>query len=242
MPHLPWLDHYHRELERRGVPRSFRKRFLEELQDHLIDLTEEITMAENMPHDQLSRAVAGRLGAPEHVAEATAAEYSRSRFAARHPFLVFGLMPLPAILCMLIMLVFGCGLLSDRLYIMSEAVSLPYLNSLASLYALLCRLLPFAIAAVIFTRTYVRSRVSKRWYVTAAAQVLVFAALFHCRIIIGDAPGQLEMLAMKMKIGVGLPLSLKVLLIAVLQVAVPLAIGTMMISVARRQRSDMLSC
>ena len=83
MPPLPWLEHYRRELERRGVPLSFQKRFLEELQDHLIDLTEEIVMSENIPHDKLSKTITDRLGAPEHVATATAAEYARGEFAAK---------------------------------------------------------------------------------------------------------------------------------------------------------------
>jgi hypothetical protein len=238
VPPLPWLERYRRELERRGVPLSFQKRFMEELQDHLIDLTEEITMSENIPPDTLSRTITDRLGAPEHVATATAAEYARGRFAARHPFVMFGVMPLPVTLFLVVMLGIPFMLLFDIFGIPGEVIPRSVLVALAYTMMWLCRIVPFATAAALFSRAYAQSKVSEWWFVAAAAQVLAFAGLFDCRVFLSDLPGESAL-----RIGVygKWPPSFENLAMHGIQVAVAVAIGMVMIRTAGQRRSSVVN-
>lgn len=241
MPPLPWLEHYRRELERRGVPLSFQKRFLEELQDHLIDLTEEIAMSENIPHDKLSKTITDRLGAPEHVATATAAEYAQGRFAARHPFLMFGLMPLPAILCLFVMLGISFWLPGQCFSFLDEGTLRSVQVAFAYTFMWLCRIVPFATAAALFTRAYVHSRASEWWFVSAAAQVLAFAGLFDCRIHYSDVPGESSLMIGFLDLSGMRPPSLDVLAMHGIQVAVALVIGMVVIRTAGQRRSSVVT-
>lgn len=234
MPPLQWLERYRRELERRGVPLSFQKRFMEELQDHLFDLTEEITMPENIPPDTLSRTITDRLGAPEHVATATAAEYARGRFAARHPFVMFGVMPLPVTLLLVVMLGIPFMLLFDVFGIAVEVIPRSVLVALAYTFMWLCRVVPCATAAAVFSRAYVHSKVSAWWFVAAAAQLLAFASLFDCRVCFSDLPGESSL-----RLGVygKWPPSFTLLSMQGIQVAVVLMIGIVVIRTAGQRRS-----
>ena len=241
MPPLLWLEHYRRELERRGVPPSFQERFLEEVQDHLIDLTEEIAMPENIPHDTLAKTITDRLGAPEHVATATAAEYVRGRFAARHPFLMYGVMPVPATLCLFVMLGISSWLLGECLGITNEGIPRSVHVAVAYTFMWLCRIVPFATAAALFTRAYLHSRVSEWWFMAAAAQVLSFAGLFDCRIQYSDVPGKSSLMIGFPVLSGMWPPSLDVLATHGIQVAVALTIGSMMIRMAGQRRSSVVT-
>src|SRR5438067_11802938 len=90
MDRRQWRERLEAELARRGVPARFRRRLLEELRDHFDDLTEEGT-------DMTEDAQAARLGRPEDVAAAAADQYRRATWVARHPLVVFGLLPVPAL-------------------------------------------------------------------------------------------------------------------------------------------------
>lgn len=199
-------------------------------------------MSENIPHETLSRTITDRLGAPENVATATAAEYARGRFAARHPFLMFGVMPLPAMLCMFVVLGVGFWILGECLGLMDEAVPRSVHIAFAYTFVWLCRIIPFATVAAFFTRAYVYSRVSEWWIAAAASQVILIAGLFDCRIHYSDVPGRSSLFVGFPALSGLWPPSLNVLLMHILQVAVPLGIGIVMIRKARRRRSLLLSC
>jgi hypothetical protein len=215
---------------------------MKDLQEHLVDLTEEIAMSETIPSDTRSRTITDRPGAPEHVATATAAEHARGRFAARHPFLMFGVMPLPATLGLFVVLGVGFWLLGECLNLMDEAVPRSVDVAFAHTFVWFCRIIPFATVAAFLTRAYVSSRVSEWWMAAAAGQVLLVAGLFDCRIHSSDVPGQSSLFVGFPALSGPWPPSLHVLLMHMLQVAVPLAIGIVMIRKARRRRSLLLGC
>ena len=84
-----WLDEVRNELQTRRLPRRYVTRLLRELSDHVTDGWEK-TMNKDVrvfagPHDQL--------GSPGQIADTAEKEFQSRRFAARHPWLTFGLLP-----------------------------------------------------------------------------------------------------------------------------------------------------
>jgi len=107
---------------------------------------------------------------------------------------VFGLLPLPATVLIVAATVLLLGL---TVYIIGGAVAgsvdnLPRSALVVLTYALAwaVRLLPFAVSARLFTRVYLRSRVNRWWFITAAAQVLLVAGSTVSLINYSDEPGQ----------------------------------------------------
>jgi hypothetical protein len=97
MDNQPWLDRVRQQLVRQALPRSYVRRFLEELTDHLDDLKEE-----NMEADPISR-----LGEPEKVADNAAVACRQHIFLGRHcwaRFLVLGLCNILLILVLMFLL------------------------------------------------------------------------------------------------------------------------------------------
>src|SRR4051812_27817540 len=85
-----WLSRFRIELARHRLPPPYVERLAQELSDHIHDFMEDrmSTDAKDLP--RLGR----HLGPPSRVATEAAAEYRRGRFAARHPVLMFILMPI----------------------------------------------------------------------------------------------------------------------------------------------------
>lgn len=199
-------------------------------------------MAESMPPARFSKSIADRPGASERLAPAAFEESAGGGFAARHPLLLFGLMPLPVTLCLFVMLGFGFWLAGECLGFKGEAVSRSVHVALAYSFVWLCRIIPFATAAALFTRAYVSSKVSHWWFVAAAAQVLLVAGLFDCRINYSDAPGKSSLFVGFPALSGMWPPSPHVLLMHVLQVAVPIGISFVIVRTARQRQSSLINC
>jgi hypothetical protein len=109
--------------------------------------------------------MATRLGEPAALAAAAAEEYRRARWASQRPQVAFGLLPLPATLLVFAATVLLLGLAA---YCVGWAVAgdvddlpRPALVALAFALAWVVRFVPFAVLAALFTRLYLRSRVSR---------------------------------------------------------------------------------
>ena len=191
MPHRRWDERLDDELARRGVPVRFRRRLLAELRDHAEDLREEegLTMTDDLLDE--------RLGRPAELAARAAGDYRRSTWVARHPFWVFALLPLPAALAVSVaaLLLGFLGLLGVQPVVWLFAYpsgELPRWAVVGATYGLVwfVGIVPPVLLAAFFSRLYVRHSVSLRWFVTAAAQVLLFVgsllSIFHQ----SDQPGQ----------------------------------------------------
>jgi hypothetical protein len=241
MSHRQWAERVGDELVRRGVPARFRRRLLAELRDHADDLKDEedLTMTDEVLNE--------RLGAPAALAAGAAEEYRRARWTSRHPLVVFGLLPLPATLLVFAATVFALAL---AVYVVGWVTAgdvsdlpRPALVVLTSAMAWAVRFLPFGVLALLFTRLYVRSRVSRWWLVTAAAQVLVVAGSTISMINYRDEPGQSQyILGFALAPSPGgdgwtLPFLSLVGWSQVMQVIVPVAVGTFMYRAAHRRRA-----
>jgi len=166
------------------------------------------------------------------------AEPARPRFASRHPLLAFCVLPLPVTLLVLAATGLVCALppaYADAVFV--QQVPQPVVAALVSMMAWSMRVVPFAVAAVLFTRAYVRSGASAWWFVAAAAQILLAAALFDRQIRSSTEPGQSSItMGFTLFRGDRVPL-IQVLALHLLQVAVPVAVGTMMLQAARRRQA-----
>src|SRR5882672_2136870 len=102
MPDQGWLEALRGDLARRGLPAGYVNRFLQALEDHIEDVSQE--REESMRTDaEVAESVSAleeRLGGREKLADQAAAEYRRANFAGRHPVWTFVVAPVPAlILC-----------------------------------------------------------------------------------------------------------------------------------------------
>mgnify|MGYP001032843337 CR=1 FL=1 len=237
MPHRRWPDRLEDELARRGVPARFRRRLLTELRDHADDLTngEGVTMTD----DQIEV----RLGRPAELAAHAAEEYRRARWASRHPLLVFGLLPLPAtvlvfVATMLVLWLPAAGLClafgGEDQVPRPAAAAFVYGASGSLQFA------PFALVAVLFTRVYLRGRVSRWWFAVAAAQVLLVAGSFMSSFHYSDESTWTVGFAwfpVPLEDGWAMPALNLIGWVQVVQVLVPVAVGVLMVRAARRRQA-----
>jgi hypothetical protein len=238
MQHRLWAELVDDELARRGVPARYRRRLLAELRDHADDLTdgEGMTM-------QTEDVLSSRLGDPVTLAARAAEEYRRARWASRHPLLVFGVLPLPATLLVFTATVLLFGLALEWL-VAGDVDRLPRPAVVALAYSVAwgVRFVPFMLLAVLFTRLYLRSRVSRWWFATAAAQILVVAGSLISSISYSNEPGQSSWILVFAWIpvplgdGWALPFLNFVGWMQAIQVAVPVAVGALVIRAARRRQ------
>ena len=182
-----WLERVESELAGRGLPAGVRARLLAELRDHLEDLTEGGGMD-----------VERRMGDPADVAAAV----GHRGWARRHPILVFGLAPVPAVLlaaaCYMLALA-GLG------YAIGEADGAPpegVMRSGADALLYGVAFVPFVGVAAALGWLAVRSGAGGRWAVAALAQVVILAGLVSVQNTRSDLPGQSRFM-----IGVGVPLT-----------------------------------
>lgn len=242
MLHLPWTEQVEVELSRRGVPARYRRRLLAELRDHAEDLKEEGMM----PTEDVLNA---RLGDPEILAAQAAEEYRRSRWISRHPLLVFGLLPLPVTLLVVIATLVLIGLVAYGIgwLVAGDAVELPRPAVVALAYSAAwgVRFVPFVFLVVLLSRLYLRSQVSRWWLATAAAQVLVVAGSLVSSIRYSSEPGQsawiLGFAWMPVPHGDAWALPFLNLLgwMQALQIAVPLAVGALVFHASDRRQVDL---
>jgi hypothetical protein len=240
MPHRNWDKRMDDELARRGVPARFRRRLLAELRDHADDLTdgEGLTMTD----DELN----ARLGEPAALATQAAEEYRRARWTSRHPLLVFGLLPLPATLLVFAATVLLFGLTASILgwVLVGDVDNLPRPMLVAFAYAVAwgVRFVPFVVLAVLFTRLYLRSRVSRWWFAAAAIQILLVAGSMISLINYSDEPGKSQWMIgfawAPMPVGDGwtLPFLNAVGWMQAVQLVVPVAVGALVFRAARRKQ------
>lgn len=183
-----------------------------------------------------------RLGDPEILAAQASEEYRRSRWASRHPLLVFGLLPLPITLVVVIATLVLFGLVAYGIDWLVDDLPRPAVVALAYSAAWGVRFLPFVLLVVLFSQLYLRSQVSRWWLATAAAQVLVVAGSLVSSIQYNSEPGQsawiLVFAWMPVPLGDGwaLPFLNSVGWMQALQIAVPLAVGALVLHASHRRQ------
>ena len=225
-----WQEQLRQELHR-SVPSAWRERLLEELTDHLSDLKEEAGM-ETFAHE-------ARLGSPQEIAAAAAAEYRQLGFFARRPLLTYLVGPLVVVPVTAFAVVFlGCfvfGMALEALFwlmgveppLESSAV---VANAQVQFLAFGFRFLPFAPLAWFFCR--LAHRHGRGWTsaMLACGVIAVYALLFTVTLTAETAEQQGMLM-------IGLSLPFPTHWFNYLQAAAPLAVGfSFLWSAARAKR------
>ncbi|MDB5311731.1 MAG: hypothetical protein JWO38_5933 [Gemmataceae bacterium] len=191
-----WLERVAGELAGRGLPAGVRAHLLEELQDHLDDLTEGST---NMAADG---EVTQRMGVPDVLAATAVAEYRRAVWVRRHPFLVFGVAPVPAVilgLAVYLLAFAGVGYALDTAGFEDPIHESGFEQVAATLWYSI-GFVPFLALAAGYGWLAVRSQVAWGWLAASVVQVAVLAWLARTEIRLSDVPGQSQVL-----LGIGFP-------------------------------------
>ena len=172
-----WLNDVAQALRRQKLPRSYIRRFTEELADHFDDYYH-IHSQERIGMDAETHAT--RLGAPDEIARCAAHELRRRTYAGRHPFVTFVAAPLPIAvillvgLCVPLLLVLGA--IPDDY---GGAERLPAWTEFL-VQAIVCAMqfAPFLAGAILFCHLAKRAVCGARWSFVACALVALLAGSF----------------------------------------------------------------
>ncbi len=195
-----WLEQMANELAERGVPAGVRARLMEELRDHLDDLTEGGVNVDTEAD------VSRLMGTPEGLAGASAGAVRPVTWVRRHPLIVFGLAPVPVAFL-------GVAVYLLAAWAVGAAVAAGYdceiseipkgvLIPVATVFAYSIGFVPFLALAVAFGRLGVRCRARARWLAAAVAQVALLAGTATTELHRSDLPG-----ASQLVVALGLPLT-----------------------------------
>jgi hypothetical protein len=173
-----WLSRFKVELARHRLPPLYVERLAQELSDHIHDFMEDRMSTDAKDLSRLSR----HLGAPSRVATEAAAEYRRGRFAARHPVLMFILMPilsLPILWAAFVIAILMCakflGIESGQST--STGVIANWANEVLPFLVIGLLLVPSALCAALYCRLADRAALSWKWSLTACTLIAVLGGL-----------------------------------------------------------------
>lgn len=202
------FDSLRADLIRRGLPRSYVRRVVEELEDHRQDIRAE---ASSTPAE-------ARLGNLAELAAQIVSEYRARRFVGRHPLLAFLIAPIPLVAStwLAMALAFGFG---SSLLLPQEPGNWSKVNLYAASIYYALRFIPFAIVALVLCRSAYQSA-QGRWSLVACALVAGLAGTLvaDVRFHVGPHDGSLTFGPLFLTPGMTIGRQLA-------QMAAPLAIG-----------------
>ncbi len=222
-----WLDEMECQLRISGVSATYQTRLLEELRDHIEDLSCEERMHAMSAEAVKSQYLDTRLGPPQEIAEAAKASIRQTQFALRHPIVTFVVLPIPVLVLMWVayalLLIVSLNLFQsykDVGWVVTAASGL--IHGLAYVPAVALTLLIAWIAS--------RSRARWGWWIAASVIVACVSGLMIVTFAMPTTPG-----TGRLAIGLGFPPDLS----RWPQIAIPLvaAIGSFALIRRRRQRA-----
>jgi uncharacterized membrane protein len=167
-----WLNEVARALRRQRLPRSYIRRFTDELADHFDDLYKEKIGMDADAHT-------ARLGAPEEIARRAARELQGRTYAGRHPIVTFIAAPVPTAALLLVGL---CVPFLLILTIVPDDYAPGYFPAWAGVVmqtvVWAMRFVPFVVGAILFCHLAKRALCGARWSLIACGLVAMLAGLF----------------------------------------------------------------
>jgi hypothetical protein len=171
-----WLNEVAQALRRQRLPRSYIRRFTDELADHFEDFCA-THYQERIGMD--AEAHIARLGAPDELARRAAFELRRRTYAGRHPFVTFVAAPLPTAVLLLI------GLCIPFVLVLT-AIPDEYAPGHFPVWAAVVlqavvwgmQYLPFIAGAIVFCHLAKRAFCGARWSFVACGLVGLLAGAF----------------------------------------------------------------
>ncbi|MBI2823457.1 MAG: hypothetical protein HYX69_02060 [Planctomycetia bacterium] len=219
MDSQPWLNRVRNELRKARLPAAYAERLVEELSDHVTDLSEEQMSMEARE----SPSVVERLGPPVEVAQAAAKQYRRRTFCGRHPIVMFVVLPIlimPLAWFALVMAIVGVRELSEFLDL-GRLSSQQFTPTLVGAVRLLCTaavVAPAAIVAVVLCRLASKASVRWHWPLLACAILGAIVGSTQIKVFMSPVEGQSQLT-------LGMGVSSKTLFIEPWHFALPVAIG-----------------
>ena len=217
-----WLERLENGLAGQGLPARVNARLMDELRDHLDDLVR--------GGADMAIGTECLMGCPEELAVGAAEDYRRTSWVRRHRVLVFGLAPIPLVvlgLALYILAFTSVGYAVDALTQNKGGLrSIPrnILEPVGMGLTFSIRFVPFLILAAIYGWLGVRYRISGWWLAVAVVEVAALAGAATSQLIIGDLPGEGQLM-----VGLASPVAGWS---QAIQLALPLAIGGVFLRVA----------
>lgn len=223
MPNHPWLEALSGDLARRGLPPYYVARFIQELDEHIEDLSRE---EEAMSTEVMEE----RLGSREELAAEAVAHFRHVRFSGRHPILMFLLAPVPALLlCWVLYFVlpvlaceYAPRLLGYDPFATPAAEWSPGIVAFVQSIRYASAYLPPAVAVLLWCWLARRSGRGWRWGLVSCLLIALVASLYTIRLELPTATARGSLM-----IGFGFPPFVwrQAAPFAVPQFAVPLLLG-----------------
>lgn len=220
-----WLDEVRNELHTRRLPRRDVTRLLRELSDHVTDGLEN-TMNTDV---RVFPAPHHHLGSPRQVADTAEKEFQSRRFAARFPWMTFGLLPLltfPFVAAAtfaapgwFIVTILDSLELAEPFAVAEDSDLSTWLPGITKSYAAGTIILAAALVVWVTARLARRAAVSARWPLASAVLVALLAGS-----IWSDATPKTRDKQGMLMVGIGYPLRAWTLFQSV-QLVAPLALG-----------------
>ena len=224
-----WRHRLLSEMRAHKVPRSYVRRLLGELEDHIVDL-QEARMSQCMEaedHIDFSET----LGSPERLAEQAAAVCAYPTWPGRHPRLAFLVGP-PVLFLLAVaaftLLIIGVASLVEG----QTADSMPALTQICQWVAWAIVFVPAVVASLLFCRTVNASGRKRHWALAACSLI----ALFGGCLMVSCVPPQSVPGTGRLTIGFGIDSTWRIG-----QAIAPLMIGAAFMAIgtiSRQQRGN----
>jgi hypothetical protein len=186
MASSPWLDKVQKRLAGQALPAAYIRRFMDELSDHLQDLTEE-----NMSTEANA---SSRLGEPQEVARAAVAAYRRRSFLGRHPaaaFLVFAVSPVVLLFVGIVAVLWVVGMATGCLCPAFLDGAPKWLGwALPDALRISTLIIPSILAGVLYCRLARRLGLGMKWGLVSCVMLAALAATFQYGVRLSDVPGK----------------------------------------------------
>ena len=198
MDYRPQREALRAELQKRGLPRAYIKRLLEELDDHFSDLADDLISSERnrdmsaarMPDFRVND-LDERMGSPTELAIFAAEQYRARSFFGRHPIFTFLVAPLPLLVVMWFAFCFSiigvCYGLSGVVYVLEHVFGStlsyapedhPWVETMVMVtVSWILIVLPPLTTAWWLSRTAARNALNWRWPVVGCSLVALIAAV-----------------------------------------------------------------
>ncbi len=226
-----WLDEVARQLHGSGTSVAYQRRLLDELRDHLDDLScderNHAMSAETMGTEML----ATRVGEPKEIAAAAELNVARAKFARRHPIVTYLLLPLPALLALWAAYAFG---LVGVLKLLQSYKNTDWAATSANIVVHSLAYVPAIALVLIIAWVALRSQTRTAWWLAASTLVAVLSGLMMVNFRMPTTPG-----TGMLQIGVGFPPDLARWPQFVLPLAVTLAFACHAMMKRRREEAHL---
>jgi uncharacterized membrane protein len=214
-----WLERVDDELAGAGLTAGVRGRLMEELRDHLEDLSE------GRGDMATETEVVQWMGDPVELAAAVVAESRQVSWVRRHSLLVFGLAPVPTIsmgVALYVSLLVALGYFATAIGYNEHS----FPRAVATAFTYGVAFVPFLVVAIAFGFLGARAHARRWWLAAALTQVAVLGGLITVQLNWSDLQGQSQLI-----VGVGLPFSASR---QIAQFLLPLVVGWFVVRASRR--------